>query len=717
MGATFAAALMLRCAGAPPVAPPPKLPSPPPAKSDPIVADGTYWEDVRVTVLSVPAAVRLPFDEKVLAGGVYEELSGPDRTRVRDGGIFVQRSDVHASGLGAFYGKARSAKVPYVVTLDALFALVVDAYGATIGEIESTLIDPAMRELLPKADERLAGEQRSAGSDVAPAYVVARGVIDVARALLDKDYHPDPAMANLVRGEVQRIAAHLGPAASELLGRSFDYGMFDLQGGLSSDEATLGAFRARTWLAEAAMVLALRTPPPSSFDVTAQRRQGRAAMLLTHALSADTNPAAAQAWARVADVEAFLFGPPDDWDPKLLGALAKDASIDLRDASSYSNVAKVDALRLRAASNAGRGRVNDLGATMPAAPKGLEAPLVSFRLLGASAPPDSVALGKLVSPFVGSHFGTQTPLTLHDGLRTLPTAVDLAVAVGSVDAREILHETGDDAYEGFEAEESALAAKALPAEPALRHQSVYLSLLDAMSIYLAPSSIDVAQPSTAGVAWRRRKVATALGAWARLRHATVPFSSSRTRDVVEDAESSQDGTTALVEPHPEAIARLLGTTRQLRRGLVGLKALTPASPSHVLLDRVEALLVDAFDLALREGGSAPFGAKDQKVLDAMPGAIANIEKRLGGPAAGPVVAVVHADDRGKRFLEVGTGFVETATMVLRVPGAATPSVLVGAHVPFLERAQSLRTTDAVLRGQLEKTRVPTPSWQRSFRSE
>lgn len=714
--ATTAAVAMLRCGSPSPAVAPPSLPPPPTPRTDPIAADGSYWEEVAVAVASLPASSRLPYDAKLLAGNpAYDAIDDAAQARLRETGIFVERGEAHDARVGALYMKARADKAPYVITLDALFALAIDAYSAAIADAEANLIEPGMKAVVPLVDERLAGEQRSVRSDTAAAYALARGILGVARTLLDKTWVAEGSTAPLVKAEVQRITAHIGPASSELLGRTVDYGLFDVQGGLTGDDH-VAAFRARTWLSEAAMVLAVRAPAKPPVDVTTQRTHARAAMLLTHALSPELDVKAAQAWAQVADVEGFLFGAPDDWDPRLFARLATDAQVDLRDGGTFVNVAKVDQLRLRAGAAEGRSRINDLALALPGSSE-LESPIVSFRFFGASAPPDSVALAKLVAPRIGSHFGTTQPFTLRDGERTLPTALDLAAVVGSVDAREILHETGDDAYERFEAVLGALASKALPPEPPARHRTPYLSFLDALSVYLAPSTEDVAQPTSVGSAWRRRKVATAVAAWARLRHATLPFGGSRAREVIDDTSPSNESTVGFVEPHPEALARLLGTTRQLHRGLLALHGIQRASATDVLLERLEALLLDAFDVALRESGGSALGAKDQHALDGMPQAIANLEKRLGRPLATPQIAVVHADVAGKRFLEVGSGFVEEERLVLRQPGAQAPTVFVGASVPFIERAQSLRTTDATFRSQLEKTRGPTPPWQRVFRAE
>ena len=687
----------------------------PPLRTAPIQPDGSYWEDLAFTIVSSPSGPVLPLTDKEFvreggAGARFEGLSDDAKDKLRSGAVVVVHTDAHESKVGDVYAKLRAERVPYVITLDALFALVQAAMGAALDETERTILQPSMNVMLTSAEARLVGEQKSARSDTEDAYALARVIVAVARKLLEPGYELPKELAVAANDELGHIMSHVGPSPSKLLGRTMDYGQFDVQAGLTSGSTHLAPFRARAWLGEAALLLAPKGDARSPIDVAQLRTQTRAAMLLTHALRSDVDPPAADAYERIDVLERFLFGPSDDYTPRELSRLAADVAVDLRDGNTFANVARVDHLRLGAAKE-GLGRVNDLGLPTSRA----ESPVATFRLLGATAPQDAVAMTKLVAPYVGRFTGTGKPISLHDGMRVFPPALDLAVAVGSVDARQVLHETGDDAYEGYEGTLAALAS--LPQDPRARHRYVMLSYLDALSAYLAPSGADAGQPFASSPAWRRRKLDTALAAWAALRHVAVPFTHGAARELLEEpVVVDPTPTPAAVEPHPEAIARLVGIVRQLRRGLLAHHGLSSVSVVAPLLERLDALLVDALDVALREATTVALSAKEQRTLDTFPARIVSLERSLAVGAAAPWISPVHVDVATGRVLEEGSGYLEDGYFVLRMPGAPLPALFLGVHVPHAERVSTLRTTDATWRGQLEKGSVASPDWQKAFRA-
>ena len=713
-GVAALGAALLQCGPHTPAAPATAAPLPPLRRAS-LPADGTYWEDIPFTIVSGPSGAPLPLDDKDFAreggaGARFDALGDDAKTKLRSGAVVVVRTVAHESKVGDAYVKLRADHVPYVITLDALFALVQAAVGCTLDELERTVLQPSMLVMLSSAEARLVGEQKSARSDTEDAYALARTLVAVARKLLEPAYELPKELAVAVNDELGRIRAHIGLSPSKLLGRTMDYGEFDVQAGLTGDGPQLGAFRARVWLGAAALLLAPKGDARSPIDVAQLRTQTRAAMLLTHALRSDVDPPAADAYGRIDQLEGFLFGGSDDYTPRELSRLAADVSVDLRDGNTFANVARVDHLRLASAKE-GLGRVNDLG--MPTSRA--EAPVTTFRLLGATAPQDAVAMTKLVAPFVGRFTGTGKPLSLQNGVRAFPPALDLAVAVGSVDAREVLHETGDDAYEGYEGKVSALAT--LPQDPRARHRYVVLSYLDALSAYLAPSGADAGQPFSTSTAWRRRKLDTALAAWSALRHFAVPFAHRAARELLDEPVTADPNPTpAAVEPHPEALARLVGIVRQLRRGLVAHNGLPKLSVVVPLLEHLDELLGDALDVALRETTTVPLGATELRTLDTFPARIAALERSLAGGAAAPWISPVHLDVTSGRVLEEGSGYLEDGYFVLRMPGAPLPALFLGVHVPHAERVSTLRTTDAAWRGQLEKGSVVSPDWQKGFRA-
>lgn len=712
--ATLGAAL-LQCGSLAPVAPspPPPLPA---LRTVPILADGSYWEDIAFTIVSTPSGQLLPLEDKDFVregggGARFDALSDDAKDKLRSGAVVVVHTAAHESKVGDVYAKLRAERVPYVITMDALFALVQAAIGSALDEMERTALQPSMLVMLASAEGRLEGERKGARTDTEAAYALARTVVAVARKLLDPGYELPKELVVAANDELGRIASHLGLAPSKLLGRVVDYGEFDVQAGLNSGDPRLGAFRARAWLGSAALLLAAKGDARSPVDVAQLRTQTRAAMLLTHALRSDVDPPAAAASERIELLESFVFGPSDDFTARSLSRLAVDVSVDLRDGSTFANVARVDHLRLASAKE-GLGRVNDLGLPTSRA----EAPVTTFRLLAATAPPGAVAMTKLVAPHVGKFTGQGAPISFRDGVRAFPPALDLAAAMGSVEARAVLHETGDDAYEGYEAALDALTST--PQDPRTRHRYVVLSYLDALRSYLAPSGGDPAQPFASSVAWRRHKLDTGLAAWSALRHFAVPFAHVTARDIApEPSTADANPTPAAVEPHPEAVARLLGLVRQLRRGLMAQGGLPRVSAVAPLLESLDGLLVDALDVALRETTTTPLGVSELRTLDTFPARIVALERALDVGAAAPWIAPVHLDVATGRVLEEGSGYLEDGYFLLRMPGAPLPAMFVGVHVPHAERVSTLRTTDATWRGQLEKGIIPSPDWKKSFRVE
>jgi len=681
----------------------------------PVLADGSYWEDIAFTIVSTPSRAPLPLEDKdfVREGGAaarFDALNDEAKDKLRGGAVVVVHTAAHESKVGDAYAKLRAEHVPFVITLDALFALVQAAVGSGLDEAERVTVQPSMLVMLTSAEARLVGEQKSARTDTEEAYALARTLVAIARKLLEPAYELPKELASSVNDELGRIRSHVGPAPSKLLGRPLDYGEFDVQAGLSGDAAQLGAFRARTWLGEAALLLAPKADARAPIDVAQLRTQTRAAMLLTHALRSDLDPPAAAATERLEVLESFAFGPSDDYTPSGLSRLAVDVSVDLRDGNTFANVARVDHLRLASAKE-GLGRVNDLG--LPTSI--VEAPVTTFRLLGATAPPDALAIMKLVAPYVGSFTGTGKPISLRDGKRVFPPALDLAVAMGSAEARLVLHETGDDAYEGYEGKLAGLTA--LPQDLRGRHRYLVLSYLDALSAYLAPSGADAGQPYAGSAAWRRCKLDTSLAAWSAVRHFAVPFAHHAARELLDEPFTADPNPiVAAVEPHPEAIARLVGVVRQLRRGLQAHDGLAKLSVVAPILERLDGLLVDALDVALRETTKIPLGPKELRTLDTFPSRIAALERSLAIGAASPWISPLHLDVASGRVLEEGSGYLEDGYFLLQMPGAPLPEMFLGVHVPHAERVSSLRTTDATWRGQLEKGSVASPDWQKGFRA-
>jgi hypothetical protein len=591
----------------------------------------------------------------------FDELSEAERTRLLDRAwLTVARHDHVASASEAYVTLARK-RVPFVITLDVLFAVAFRAVECALDELDRDVIDPALMSVLRAMSEKLSAESRAARSDTAEPYAIARAVVLVGRALVDPAAEIPIDLRERVTAEVGRIQAHAGFAKSPVLGRTLDYGAFDLQAGLAFGDERIGRFRALTWLARAA--LALVTEP--HVDVGLARTHTRAAMLLTRALV----PFEHDRWTVLADTLRFVVGPNDDPGPRELGARATGLGVELREEASLVNVVNVDHLRTALARDA-TPTVEDTGARMP-----------TFRVLSPSGPIDARALFML---------GEAAP--------QLPTALGVGVALGSSEARALL-ETAGIATKVLDE-----MAGILPTDPAVRHGSLHASALDALATYLAPSVLDSQRAWRESAAHRRRKLSVVLAAWTTLRHADVPETHRSARAVLDDPMVAFDDVPAAIEPHPEAIAKLLAYARQARRGLAARGTLHGAADP--LLERVEALLVDAIDVVLSQARGA-LTAAQMHTLASMPWRIGAIERRLG-PAAAPLVVATVADATSGQIREHATGYVDDVWLAVDVGGTAT--LYVGTAIPFYEMTSTLRFTDALWTKQLTDAPAPRPDW-------
>lgn len=664
---------------------------------DPAAVDrSSYWHDISLPLTVGTRGPSLPAQEADVeralgASSKWAALSDDAKQRALAAGVVLTPLRPAQTSIGGYYDALDEQHVPYVVTMDVFFSLARACVGSALDEAERALVSPALPRVITGLLARLGAERPSARVDLRGGYDIAMSVLAVAASLLDPATPVPDDLKHAVSFELDRIRGHVGIAESQVLGRPLDYATFDAHQGLVEIDARLGQFRAVRWLGYAALVLARRSESARGIDVAEMRSQTRAALLIARALKADAQLTAT--WSRVEDVLTLVYGPPDDLGVRELVRLAKNSGVDVSDGQSLANVAAIDRVR-RAAASAAPAYVMDLG---PAPLTEGEAAPATFRLLGPSATPDAIVLGQLVAPRVGRWSKPSPDAADHPSLRTLPSALDVGVLLGSKEARLALTENGDDSYAGFGDALAAATNKRMPDDTAARHTSVSLSYLDAIATYLGTSAADATQPQDPA-AHGRRKLAVALAAWAGLRHEGVPYAHEVGSPRL-DATTMSDVARApsMVEPHPEALAKLLSTMRQLDAALTAKGAFSPDSPAKQALSQLEELLVDALRNALLETACEPVPAI------AWPKRIAALEARLGIAAASPRLAVVAVDASG-RVLEEGTGPLDEAIMLLRPSDALVhPSVFVGAHVPHYEIASTLRRTDRAWAQVLDAT--------------
>ena len=641
----------------------PPLP-PPPAPGWP------YWQAVPAELKVEGSAPKRPLQEGAFAridGAEARWLAAP--VAVRDGvledGFAVWTRGEHRTRFGEFYAALSHEQVPALLTLDALFFLAHLARDRAFADVEASVLAPSLDRLLRRLDARLAAEQQGAPTDLLSGYRVARGVVAVALALETGSVTAPADLAAQVSAEVALALSHAGIAKSPLLDTPIDYTVFAARGAIEEGDSRAGTFRAAVWLAYAPLAMVAGTEQSTSpADVGTARVETRAALLLTRLVQADVDAEAAQAWNTIARVAELAVGHPADLAPAGLFNIARGSGLDLHDATAIADIVRLDHAR------------HAVGHARPGA---------SFRLVSEGSAPDAAVLQALVAPLVAR--------------RMMPSALDVGAWLGSVPARLALRDAGLDAYAGYE---EALERQ-YTARPALteRHASFYLTALDDIAVYVAPSAADGTFAPASGDAWKRHKLEAALGAWTELRHDSQPYS----RIVVLSANPPMapgiEAALVLVEPHPEAIARLLALVRHIARGFTSLSALPLDAPSRALLAEVDDILATALKGAIDAAADRSPSPALATALGQLPARMAAIEARVAGSGADQTALVtdVHTSEDAGRVLEEATGELDDLYAVVRDPGRGRFVLAIGAALAHheLERPSTERLTDTAWR--------------------
>jgi hypothetical protein len=686
----------------------------------------TYWEPVEVPTVEGVLAVELPVDITLLgrtpgADARWTAASRALREAVGSRGFAVTRAAHPASRLGDFYASLRDDRVAWVVTLDALFFLAHLALDRALADVDAGRMAPSIATVLRRLDVRLEAEGRGANADLAPSYLVARGVAAVAIALAQPNYVAPPELAVLVDGEKSRVLAHGGMGVSPWLGIALDYSAMSARGAADRDEAHAGWFRAVAWLQQAALALegtgegALR----AQVDIATARVHARAALLLSRLLAHEVDAEAASAWERVERASELMTGEADDLTPRDLTAVARAAKLDIRNGGWFGDVAAVDRVRHAAARahpphlDDGAGDSRSYAAHLDsAAPTGRITP--SFRLFAPRQTPDAEVMQSLVFPSAGGLARAEAPPTARDGVRALPAALDVAAWLGSAEARAALRDAGDDAYARYATTLDRLMRARPPAGSLERHRTPYLSMLDAVETWLGPSAGDRVQPGASTTEWRKRKAEVALGAWTALRHDATAMSRVAVAGVRLPPHAPQDSAVPVfVEPHPEAIAKLVALVRQTSRALVAEGALGQDAPGITVLDEVGDMLWMALGVATHEATDLPVPPALAARLAELPARLRALEAALAdaGVADVPLAVDVHTDRPTGRVLVEGLGRVEEAWMVVREPQTHRMWLAVGASIPHAELVEPAgqRPSDGAWRARLLADGDPAPT--------
>jgi len=612
------ALLALSCAG-PPTSPPlpAPLPPPPPVASREPPVGWPYWAPEPVTHVAVAAPLHFPLRREAVA------LSGGAKALWEASGPMVQDALLER-GFASAPAPTRAFGVGDLylaqVCADIPTLVTVDALAAvSFLVLEAALAEAETRVTLPAMKTlltRLGTRLAAAEPGIPPDLAMGLRVVEAVVAVGRALLDPTYAPPDSVRFLVVAELALIRAHAGPASSPILHTRL---------DYATFAPRGA--WHQDAAApYLAAQWLSVASLDFDAAERSGhvdmsfarartRGALLVARLLFADGDAPAYEALSRIDRLGELAFGDSDEASPARLARFAIEHGFDPHDSNAIKDPAALDKARRSAAVQLG----------------GME-------ILPLRRSPD---VGPWEHDMAPDHGLTQPPSPLSRWISSL---------------------SADPSSAG-------------------RHASFYASALDVLSTFQAPSWADTAYFPVPEAPWVARKESAVLAAWTLLRHDTVPFARVRLRkDPLPISQACvRPDLFIVVEPHPEALAALLGLTRQVSAGLAALGAL--GDGERALLVELEAILKVALTAALEEASGS---LHVEGSLATVPQRLAAIEALIV-PSAGPFLAAVLRDPKSARVLTVGTTGWSSLYAIVPDPRTHRPVLSVGAALAIAER--------------------------------
>jgi hypothetical protein len=522
----------------------------------------------------------------------------------------------------AAYGDTRYITYPVFISADSILQVSQLLFDRVWHSVERTHLRPELlmleREMFDHSwaqYETARSASTSAGLRVADAALRNAVYFAVPLSLLDPTFTAPEVISPAVSAELSLIAASQGITVSPSLAfpdvfdeaaSRLDYGKFACQA-CAGDEAMLAYYRATTWHRQVSYHLA-------------EPGDALSAALMALTLKSQTAPRVL--WRRVQAPLVFFQGQEasltlEDWD-----ALLAEAWGDIEDVVSLGDEAKLAEL------------VRAIRSLPP--PENTMWPWVWDWRPGRQIAREWTFLPR---PFVIDSyvFDQVTGDNVGDAQdrRPLPSSIDLAAVLGSLEAYRIALEAGDAAYEDYIAQVDKVRNELVALADSRWTEELYWNWL-----YVYRALTQDKTPSypvwMRTTAWRRRELQTMFGSWVSVRHQA---DRGAARPSEEEGPASPWG---YVEPQPEVYARLAALVRLIIDGLDSRLMLSAAN-RDALLD-LEAWMIFIQDVSRRELTGQALAAEEYKRL----GEYGRLIGRLSQTAAGePAVEGQEASDGGQ----------------------------------------------------------------------
>lgn len=664
-----------------------------------------------------------PIKFDVTQAGFFEqvreglELSEAELKLLERNGFVSIDQRMPYSFTGVYYS-TYSMDLPVLVTTDSILHALHRSFDKMLAETEEQLLVPLLREMLSKCSDEL--QKRPPNGLPSENYQDVKLYIDVACALLNapaqqgSDRHLVEVLVNIESLKMQDPLVE----RTDIYGgrRAIDYSQFQPRGHYTESPTLINYFRTMMWLGRADTGWYVLPPDRQSGIEVDDRRELRNAALFTEVLQSS---GAIEEFRQIDALITFMIGQSDNLGVFRLKKLVESVGISgLSDIGSSSGVRKLqDAIR---ESNLAAQQINSQIVLSDPLDSYQPPPPALFQLFGQRYSVDSFVLSKVVFDQI-----------IYEGKkqgRCMPTALDVAYALGNNRAASLLKQELDDWHYASNLRACRDFVDAHTDE--FWDQSLCGIWQSALRLLDDDPRDEASLPAAfRTAAWQFKQLRTQLASWTELRHDTILYTKqSYTGGVLCKYPSGY------VEPYPEFYRRIGHWADEFARRLE-LTDFGEQGNAHEIkhkqiafLEQVSAIMRKLTTLAEKELAGEPFNDAEQVWLQK------TIDDRRTGSGReeysgwycelyyegrgscgkrDPVVVDLHTDPNSGDILHEAVG--DCHQLVLAVDTDDDVTLFVGPTYSYYEfrQPQAKRLTDPEWVWMLRDAPAP-PGWVGQF---
>lgn len=527
----------------------------------------------------------------------------------------------------------------------------------------------------------------------------------VANKLLDKNFIVSNDLQPTVNAEIALINAHNRISLSPLMKRSLeDYTQYIPRGHYNANSLLQNYFKAMMWYGRITFLFA------NEDDI-------RSAVLMVLALKQNNNLAT---WKNIYQPINFLVGKSDDIDYYQINNLLQKIYGDKTDLQTIVNDNANWHKFVQTVAELQPPKLNSIPVFMASLQPDLKKATTGFRFFGQRFTIDGQIFQNLITRNVGPKNVACNKAPFDTG-RMLPKSLDIAAAMNSKTATNILNAEGEFAYACYSQNLTALQEYIAKLKYSDWTQNLYWSWLYTLQSLLTEKSAGFPQ-FMLNNAWNKKDLNTFLGSWTELKHDTILY----TKQVYAEmgsGEMEQKDDRGYVEPNPELYSRLISLIKQTKQVLQNNNLQLPNATK--LLDEMQQLTYALQTISLKELENKKINNDEYELIRSYGGQLEHFwleafkDEGIKGlsqldqrPAA--IVADVATDPNGG-VLEETIGKVNIIYVAFPIDGKLR--IGTGGVYSYYEFTQPIaeRLTDKKWREMLDNNKAPEqPSWMNDY---